>query len=75
LPVLIFKTCIHIFKLQVLPVKQVEEGFIRFAKPLSISQMKQTVSLKPDLKLLAVLTNGSRCSFNGKLIAKEKNAK
>jgi len=75
LPVLIFKTCIHIFKLQVLPVKQVEEGFIRFAKPLSISQMKQTVSLKPDLKLLAVLTNRSRCSFNGKLIAKEKNAK
>jgi len=56
-------------------VKQVEEGFIRFAKPLSILQMKQTVSLKPDLKLLAVLTNGSRCSFNGKLIAKEKNAK
>jgi len=51
LTVLIFKTCIHIFKLRVLPVKQVEAGFIRFAKLLSILQMKQMVSPKPDLKL------------------------
>ena len=38
------------------------DGFTRFANPVSVSFVKQAVSLKPKLEPISVSTNGSRPS-------------
>ena len=38
----------------------IEDGFTRFANPVSVSLVKQAVSLKPKLEPVSDSTNGSR---------------
>jgi len=45
------------------------DGFTRFANPVSVSLVKQTVSLKPKLEPVSDSTNGSRPKVNRSVVS------